>query len=509
MHNIGKIDSMFVVVWGTALALALLQTSCGPSVGQFQTAVPGGQVYGSLFLQQVAAYPLLEESEMFTVLCDFETADQVEYFELTRSSGALGEACIFDSGSPTGTGKGALGVRFTDRADYTLVFTPNIKRWVGNNLWEIAIYSQEDQVKCAIELTGGRDNNYARTYLLRRGWNKLQIDLTGAAGQIALSQVKRVTFTFEEIGESIVCLDDLILLQHAKPIVGTPDGPSGKLYAVRQGRRIRIGASKRFELVFFNGKIVEWYDLASDTKRINNLAPAGGLGPFLYELDAAGTRAAIPAADTVTSVHSQVSSRPGGTKVKLAAEVFFGAGQQSGRPADQTFTYTISGDGTVDLRFHVGTAAKKLAVEFAVAGDRGFDAKVGRIRNRLGPSGSTIEYGLLRRMGAKAGSDLLVVFRPWKAGYLPVGCRVPSSGGQVPLRIAIESEAEQGGNYLEGLMRIWPTDIDHLGNAERYVRDFVGESGRGLAGPEYRERGSSWSPTWPVENGKSPSAQEK
>jgi len=61
--------------------------------------------------------------------------------------------------------------------------------------------------------------------------------------------------------------------------------------------------------------------------------------------------------------------------------------------------------------------------------------------------------------------------KPWATSSNPVTCKIERllSGD---MQVIFNSETREGENKIKGMMRLWPANIDNLGNAEKYVRQF-------------------------------------
>jgi len=115
-----------------------------------------------------------------------------------------------------------------------------------------------------------------------------------------------------------------------------------------------------------------------------------------------------------------------------------------------------------------------------------------------------VEYVLLRRMGEQRGADLLASLRPWKAAHLPVDAATRLEDGR--LIVEFRSEPAGGRTRVTGMLRVWPENLDHLGNAEPHVRSFVNRVPLVPGGPETTNDGANWSPAWEGQKDK-PSAE--
>jgi len=331
----------------------------------------------------------------------------------------------------------------------------------------------------------------------------------------ALKRGVTVQWRFSNGADEAVFLDDVILLEHRRPTLGDVDGPRGTLYVVQEASRYRVGVCRQFELVIVGDRIVAWYDLTTDADRMNNLADKGGLGPMLFDVNDDGALLPIRTAKEIGgAVRTTVVGEGGSATCQIVCRVFAEATPlPSQRPVQMT-TFSVSRDGRVKIDLLCATATKKLAVEYRLNNDVGFDPIVGRIRNPLGPAQSRIGYALLRRMGGPVPtSDFLAAWRPWTQADGAIACELVPSVESIAVRFV--GQATPGEVTLEGFLRVWPTTIDTLADGERYVREFANQAssivGRSMPMSASESRGASsvtpaaqqapaaaWSPTMDV-----------
>jgi hypothetical protein len=450
---------------------------------------PDVQVPAGLWGQQLLAYPMLEDNTYLT-LKNFESADDLADFGLVRAGGQdAGESKLLYSASPTATGTGALGISLGVLDDYTLIFDTPIRRWKDYNLLFCAIFIDETKASCEIELADGTGKSGKMPFLLTQGWNKLQIDLSDLAGKIDMNDVSRMKISFYQIGGTKVFIDDLILIDYHKSLVGHPDGAGGTRYAVREGKRIRVGACGRFEVVFNDGKLIGWYDLGSDRERTNNLLPAGSQGVEILQGMSDGNFEKIPMGDAMVSSRAQFTAIASG-QMELKVENYFGSHDGD---ADQQFVYHIFPDGLILVDITAQSETDRLGLSLGVADDQGFDAVIGKMKNPAVKSETRVEYGLFRRMGKRAGADMLLAFQPWESGGA-LQCKLSrNQKGHGGLRAIFTGDARIGQNVLHGMIRVWPANIDNLGNAEKYIREFLDPLKPGCV---QEKSATQWQPTW-------------
>jgi len=453
-----------------------------------ETSSPTTRPAGLLSDQQIAAYSVLAECE-YLVLADFEKASDLQDFSLARERGPLGASKIFYGNSPTATGIGSMGLAMESQGAFSLTFDTLIRHWKDYNLFLLAVFSPDEMVNGAVRITDADGKSYSHQFLLQRGWNKLQIDLRTAGRSIGLDKISRVVLVFPQAGPAEFFLDDLILVNYRKVLLGGENDPVGTVFAVQDGKRFHLGSTGRFELVFSEGGLIAWYDLSTDAARAQNLLPSSDAGiEILQAIDKHLER--MPPANTLVNVHTTLSAL-GPRRMLFSTEHYFGEPDPRLQP-DQTFTWRIDADGQILLDIRTSSSADRLAVDFAVAPSRGFEPVIGKLRNPNGPAENRIEYVLFRRMGNRPGADLLMAFKPWKLESLPVSCTVQND------RVRFTGEARTGINVLHGLLRVWPADIDHLGNAEIHVRKFLETPGPDSDPrlPMPSDPGKAWTPAW-------------
>ena len=443
--------SMFL----TAIAYILILSGCSSQYRFFEpsnkSAIPESTLFtdelSSLSAQQFAAYPLLKYSS-YLPLADFEKKWQLADFHLSRAHGQNGRAKIFYTDSPTATGVGAMGIFFASTDDYTLTFNPIIQDWHQYNILLCAIFCNQNSQDIDIKITDKAGKMFRRKYRLQRKWNKLTIDLVSAGRYIDLTRIANVKFHFYQIGQTQLYIDDIILANHLHILSGDIDGKPGTMFVAKAGKRLRIGVNKRFELVFADGNIVGWFDLTTDKYRQNNLTAINGLGPRIYQITDNGKFLPLPPDKTLLSVHTSIvhiSQR----RVKIIADIFFGS-SISGRKSDQTIIYDIRANGMIKIQICTISSSERLGVAFELDAQQGFDSIIGKIRNPLGSSDSSIEYCLFRRMGKQQGADMLIAFKPFIKETGSVKCKLIKNAHRL-VGVFI-SKAETGGCCMNGMI---------------------------------------------------------
>jgi hypothetical protein len=385
-----------------------------------------------------------------------------------------------------------LGVSFRGSTDQALTYNTVIRRWGGYNLFLAAICSPADAVDCVLRMADQAGRTFRRDFVLHKGWNKVQLDLEAAGRAVDLNRMDKVTFSFRRSEPGEFCLDDLILVDFHKTLAGMPDGPVGTLYAVQDGKRIRIGTNGRFELGFYEGGWIAWYDLSTDPVRRRNLLAPRTPGLDLYQVINEGRMDRLPAGRGLVTVHTLLGVENPNC-IDFAVEKYEGE-PAAGREPDEALRFHIDADGLILVEAIGAARAGELGLGVAVARGRGFDAVIGKMRSPSLRSSNRIEYVLFRRTGPKGGADLLMAVRPWKEETAAVRCRL-RRGNDDALQAVFTGEAAAGPDTLHAMIRIWPPDIDHLGNAEIHVRKFLETNG-----PEFKLPSGSnpWQPNWSI-----------
>ena len=245
-------------------------------------------------------YPELATNK-FLVVADFEDPVQGQMFTM-RTRSQRGYFHPSTKRSRPETGAGSLEVYFAEPSDMLLAWSSQGGDWSLPADWRdyrlllMSLYCRSGPKVINLEIQGrGAGERYRQDgILLESGWNTVGIDLTEVARHVDLSYVAHVGWRLEQPTAAVrIYFDDLILVDNRVDIWGTPDGAPGSLYVTHEGRRIRLGACGRFELVFYNGEITEWYDLGTDPERERNCVnwpkntPAA-LGPVAVLLDKRG-----------------------------------------------------------------------------------------------------------------------------------------------------------------------------------------------------------------------------
>ena len=234
------------------------------------------------------------QANRFEILADLEQATQAQLFHVYGP----GAAALTVRKSRLATGAGALEARFDSPSSVLLIDNEYAKDWALPRAWNpyqifiASVYSAAPAV-ANLRIQSGREQPAAwdsPPLPLQPGWNLLRIDLADVARQVDLRDIRQIRMGVQAGAWPYTCyLDDLLLADNSTVAYGEPAGPEGSLYVLRKGRRIHVGAAKRFELVFSRGVLASWYDLSADPDKTIDLAGGGPAGPVLTALDETGT----------------------------------------------------------------------------------------------------------------------------------------------------------------------------------------------------------------------------
>ncbi|GMU38535.1 MAG: hypothetical protein KJ057_14935 [Phycisphaerae bacterium] len=231
-------------------------------------------------------YPQLHEGR-FSVIADFESPEHAAIVTAINASGEAFAREADHAGQAT-TGDRALQCRLASVQD-AIVFSGEasavwtLKRdWRGFDLLMMSVRASRPS-NLMIELRGGRAESarrYTATVTLEAGWNTIELDVFAPGAALPLDDVRelRLRAAAEDVPLELT-LDDVLLTADRRPILASRADVGGKLFLEKQGHRLNVGVSGRFEWTFDRGRLVAWYDLAADPNRLRNLSAGNPLGP--------------------------------------------------------------------------------------------------------------------------------------------------------------------------------------------------------------------------------------
>jgi len=311
------------------------------------------------------AYPALREGP-FALIADFEDPSHMELFHASAETPVGAVRLNGQHGRPE-TGAACLDFTATASSDAVVADNQKAEKWYLKRDWRdfhlllMSVYAPVEGLVFHIEITSGRSGDAvtAETSLtLEQGWNPLRLDLGELGEQIALDEIRRLRLSVSGMGQPVtIRVDDILLVASQEAMFGDASNTDGRLYVERIGRRWRVGAGGRFELVFSNGQISAWYNLAADPYRLRNLVGGTTLGPVPVLAQPSGNsgRSAFSSATRVVSRQAVVEMNE--VRVAIATQWEFVTDGQAGADDRPSFrwVYTIYPTGqlfvSVDARF--------------------------------------------------------------------------------------------------------------------------------------------------------------
>lgn len=286
-----SLDSVRRVLRRLLVASAALCAGCGPETSVEQT---GPQTRTDLLRRH---YPDLE-SGRFAVVADFEEQTQLELFHLGGVAAGGGDIERSADGVEA-TGGHCLTVQFRSADSELVADNSNARAWVLKRDWRpytlllMNVHCPIAGIELEFELVSGPESQPSRSvaqWVLQAGWNALRLDLGDVAHRVVLDDIRELRWSAPGAGQPVALrIDDVLLADNRTTVFGALDGPDGALYVQREGRRINVGSTGRFELAFAHGQIVGCFALDSDPARMNNLvADDSALGPMVVRLPADG-----------------------------------------------------------------------------------------------------------------------------------------------------------------------------------------------------------------------------
>jgi len=412
------------------------------------------------------------------IVADFEQPERAGFFRTEPASGRTW--CAPSRLRARRTGSIALRVHLEAASDQLIATNlpagrgPGFVRdWTPYNLLIMSVYSPRPVLALAFEVrSGGEDAEVFRRddFVLTQGWNVLRVDLGEVGGHVDLRDVRQLRWMVPQLAGPIdLYLDDLILVDNRRDLLGSPQGRPGTLYVQSVGRRLRIGAVGRFELVFARGRIVHWFGLQADPQRRLDLAGSPALGPMPVLLDEqAGGPIVLdrsqwsPLGQYVTTRQAVREAAP--QRVVVLAEWRFGdclAPAPSG-PAIR-WIYTIYPDGRMFVRLECPTQAGQWQASaagcvVACDGRAGFQqACRGSSRQETPSALPAGAYALHYRPRSRL-ADALFVLHPTgqTADARPLACPQASDVCSLLLSRPTEHPVQRWAMMI----MLWPSDLD-------------------------------------------------
>lgn len=237
-------------------------------------------------------YLILKYDELrtgrFAILADFEDPAHRQLAQVIGVS-PHASCMIQESVGPHQPGENALAFLFGSRDDTLALSNEQATDWYLRRDWRtydllmFAVESPQSGLTLNLTLAAGQPgsrNQVHSSFPLESGANTLRIDLAELSEKIPLDDVRAILLSVSgATAPSRVLLDDFLLAGNSVDLLGDSTRTDGRLYVRRSGLRHKVGSGGRFEVTFANGQIVEYFDLASDPSKLNNLVRGTTLGP--------------------------------------------------------------------------------------------------------------------------------------------------------------------------------------------------------------------------------------
>jgi len=416
----------------------------------------------------------------FQVIADFESPVQAGLFRCAPA-GATCKVEISTKQARRETGAGSLRMALQDSSQQVIAEDrPEsewslVRDWTKFHLLIFSVYSPRPLSGFLFSVRSGTDVPLTYTHAriaLEKGWNLVRADLGEMSDQVNLADVRELRFWCDPLESPVeLYLDDLILANNSRQLFGPAQPAPGEMYVRAQGRRLVVGAGERFEIVFSEGLIRQWYDLSSDPAKSRSLTGGLPLGAAVVTLpklqdpagwldEVLGQTGPVP---RVTVTQAVEEAMPLGVVIRAQwrAEGSEEKGEET--PALRQCVYSIYRDGRIYVE-----AAGKLAdagVACFCDADSGFKLTLVEHASEAAPGGAHDPYALFAR-AERGRADLLSV--PYGAVTGQALHRPDDPRMCVLWRLPPGEERF----HFAGLMRVWPTDIDTPAQAVPMAADY-------------------------------------
>ncbi|GMU84225.1 MAG: hypothetical protein AMXMBFR47_40950 [Planctomycetota bacterium] len=482
-------------LYARLLALALLSAILGGCQSPGPAATPGSQPVtrpagppppsGATLARFQRAYPELA-SGRFIILADFNSPDQAAYCRVVDAEGrpkAPPEISITLARNETGPGGLSSKLeRKGDRVEFDLADAPDrptlVRDWSPYAIFLASLFGPPQGAVIQLSISDDK-NAWSRRFVARPGWNLLRVDLREIADTIDLRHIRSVAWSAPEISAPLeIALDDFVLADNTRWILGDPATPPERLYAFSRGRRLHVGTAGRFEIAFADGQIVWWQGPAD-----GNLAPLHGLGPWptplpldwtlrrekppVYDDPANYENWGVPA-DATQEV---VESTP--LRVVIRGQWRYESAENRATPIAERpgheWQYTVYADGRIYVRVRSEARSATwtqplLGYALAVNQKGGFR----RIRSEPAYAQREPVHFTLFSPQAPAAPDLLWI------PHTPAQCAKQIELESADGRLAVTMGDLETAPTVESahLIRIWPTDLNGAPDAETFAADY-------------------------------------
>lgn len=412
----------------------------------------------------IQAYPELRAGR-FALLADFENPTHMEIVQQVSVSEharcALGTRRLGPD-----TGRACLELAAGSPDDTVVLSNRNAQSWFLKRDWRggdtydlllLGVESPRHGLSLELSIAAGPPRDRRAVYTshpLERGWNLLRLDLAELGERLPLDDIQELRLSAAGLSQpATLRFDDLILTGARRTLLGDPAGTDGGLYVQEVGRRWRVGAGGRFELVFANGQIVGWYNLAADPNRLRNLVQGTALGPTPVVVE--------PSGGDFQALGAQVVARPQLLELNPVRAVIAGEwrfADEPGAPAEraplQRWRYTIYRTGQIYVtveatRVAAKWAADRLGVAVSLRADREDELFVRQVGS---PAGSGTAVPAPFALGRREEADAALLF----------ALRAPRTEGTTPpvARLFEHFDAELRRATVTGVIDAEPTDVE-------------------------------------------------
>lgn len=437
-------------------------------------------------------YPDLANGR-FISLADFETPGQSTLFRVVGDEDqeeGRAQPTLSVLRSRDETGAGSLKTQFRGPSDRLLLDGRRsaaiglIRDWRRYGLLLMSIHGPPAGVTLGLAVESGDTMRlrWARTLVVKPGWNLFRIDLDTVGDHIDLADVRSLAWHVPNLTEPVeFYLDDILITDNTQHQLGQQAGP-GELYVFTRGRRIHVGVRECFELAFADGQIVAWR--SGDD---GNLVDVGGLGPWPIPLprDWDSQLASAIAYDdpqlfadwgpVVAATQNLVEATP--FRVVVAGQWRF-VNEPAPPPPNGTappapehaWQYTIYPFGQVCVRIRSSTASAawhdpRVGYAIGLDGHHDFTAAVDPALDR---HGDRPRYVLLAR-AARGRADLLWT---WAATSTLDRQRMFASADDRRLAVVVGDIDAAPIVETAHLLRVWPPDIDGPQEGASFAGDY-------------------------------------
>jgi len=297
------------------------------------------------------------QAQRFVVIADFENPDHMELVRFVESSEDA-SAVLDPRGGRATTGRAALKFKAGSREDNLILTNPADGNWYLRRDWQpydlllLSVQSPEQGLIMSLSLAAGEGDKAGTVETqipLDRGWNAVKLDLAEVGEKIPLDDIRQIKLALAvEDWPATVHIDDVVLAGNRVDLLGDAGATDGSLYVQIAGRRWRVGAGGKFELVFSGGQVVGWYNTAADPYRLRNLVEDTVLGPAPHAFGSNMAHGGFMALGQAVSVHPRILEM---SPVRVVVETEWRFLESLGAPTAgrpfQRWTYTIYPTGHV------------------------------------------------------------------------------------------------------------------------------------------------------------------